>query len=147
RTRFIAQIVAAIIGAGFVIGVQAAAILYYGDFSRFSLFQSDAIIAAAPGIQSPLWLPARAAMGAPVALMIMLTLGLGSLALAIGFSASSYGRLAISAAGLSHVASRRRPPSRPFRPVSQRQVLRIKEWRLLQRDPWLLSQTLMQILY
>ncbi|MDY6961971.1 MAG: permease, partial [Pseudomonadota bacterium] len=40
RTRFISQIVAAIIGAGFVIGIQAAAILYYGDFSRFALFQS-----------------------------------------------------------------------------------------------------------
>ena len=25
--------------------------------------------------------------------------------------------------------------------------MRLKEWRLLQRDPWLLSQTLMQILY
>ena len=147
QTRFISQVVAAIIGAGFVIGVQAAAILYYGNFSRLALFQSQAIIDAAPGIDSPLWLPAKAAMGDGTALLTMLTLGLGALVLAIAASASSYGRLAISAAGLSHVASQRRPSTRAFQSVSQRHVLRLKEWRLLQRDPWLLSQTLMQILY
>ena len=147
QTRFISQIVAAIIGAGFVIGVQAAAILYYGDLSRFSLFQSQAIIDAAPDIDSAFWLPAKAAMGDVRALLIMLAIGLGALVLAIVVSASSYGRLAISAAGLNHVASQRRPSLRAFNPASQRQVLRLKEWRLLQRDPWLLSQTLMQILY
>ena len=72
QTRFISQIVAAIIGAGFVIGVQAAAILYYGDFSRFALFQSQAIVDAAPGIDSPFWLPAKAAMGDINALLVML---------------------------------------------------------------------------
>ncbi|QDZ11048.1 permease [Devosia ginsengisoli] len=147
RTRFISQIVAAIIGAGFVIGIQAAAILYYGNFSRFSLFQSQAIIDAAPGIDSSLWLPAKAAMGDTQSLLIMLAIGCGALVLAIAISASSYARLAISAAGLNHIASQRRPSPRAFRPASQRHVLRLKEWRLLQRDPWLLSQTLMQILY
>lgn len=147
QTRFISQIVAAIIGAGFVIGVQAAAILYYGDFSRFALFQSAAIVDAAPGLNSPFWLPARAAMGDLGALLTMLAIGLGALTLAVAVSASSYGRLAISAAGLNHIASQRRPSRHAFRPASQRQVLRLKEWRLLQRDPWLLSQTLMQMLY
>lgn len=147
QTRFISQIVAAIIGAGFVIGVQAAAILYYGDFSRFALFQSAAIIDAAPGIDSGFWLPAKAAMGDINSLLVMLAIGFGALMLAIAVSASSYGRLAISAAGLNHVASQRRPSTHAFRPASQRHVLRLKEWRLLQRDPWLLSQTLMQILY
>lgn len=147
QTRFISQIVAAIVGAGFVIGVQGAAILYYGDMSRFALFQSQAIIDAAPGLDSGFWLPAKAAMGDLNALAVVLAVGLGALLLAVAVSASSYGRLAISAAGLSHVRSQRRPSARSFRPASQRQVLRLKEWRLLQRDPWLLSQTLMQILY
>ncbi len=147
RTRLISQIVAAIIGAGFVIGVQAAAILYYGDFSRFTLFQSEAMIDAAPALDSVMWLPAKAAMGDGQALLIVLAAGIGALALATAVSASSYARLAISAAGLNHVASQRRPSACAFQPRSQRQVLRIKEWRLLQRDPWLLSQTLMQIFY
>lgn len=147
RTRLIAQIVAAIVGAGFVIGIQAAAILYYGNMSRFSLFQSADVIAAAPGLDSALWLPARALMGGAAELTTVLVVGLGALALVIVLTASSYGRHAISAAGLNHVRSQRKPSTHRFRPASQRQVLRIKEWRLLQRDPWLLSQTLMQILY
>jgi ABC-2 type transport system permease protein len=147
RTRLIAQIVAAVIGAGFVIGIQAAAILYYGNMSRFALFQSADVIAAAPEAGSILWAPARAAMGDLGLLAGVLVIGLGALVVTIALTASSYGRHAISAAGLSHIRSRRRPAARGFRPASQRQVLHIKEWRLLQRDPWLLSQTLMQILY
>ncbi len=147
RTRLIAQIVAALVGAGFVIGIQAAAILYYGSFSRFSLFQSEAVITASPGLDNPLWLPARAAMGDLSALAMVALLGCGALALTIAVTASSYGRHAISATGLSHIRNRRQPAARPFRAASQRAVLRAKEWRLLQRDPWLLSQTLMQILY
>jgi ABC-2 type transport system permease protein len=147
RTRLIAQIVAALVGAGFVIGIQAVAILYYGSFSRFSLFQSEAVITAAPGIDSPLWLAARAGMGDLTALAIIALLGFGALALTIAATASSYGRHAISATGLSHIRNRRKPAAKPFRNRSQRAVLRAKEWRLLQRDPWLLSQTLMQILY
>lgn len=147
RTRLVAQIVAAIVGAGFVIGIQAAAIIYYGNMSRSALLQSPAIIAAAPDPTSPLWLPAKALMGDAAALALILATGLGAMLLAIVLSASSYGRHAISAAGLSHISNQRRPARHSFRPASQRQVLRVKEWRLLQRDPWLLSQTLMQILY
>ena len=147
RTRLIAQIVAALVGAGFVIGIQAAAILYYGSFSRLSLFQSAEVVASAPGIDSPLWLAARAGMGDLSALAITALLGFGALGVTIALTASSYGRHAISATGLSHIRNRRRPSARPFRSRSQHAVLRTKEWRLLKRDPWLLSQTLMQILY
>ena len=52
RTRLIAQIVAALVGAGFVIGVQAAAILHYGNMSRFALFQSADVVASAPALGS-----------------------------------------------------------------------------------------------
>ena len=147
QTRLIAQIVAAIVGAGFVIGIQAGAILYYGDMSRFTLFQSQAIIDAAPEIDSAFWLPAKAAMGDFWSLLIMLGIAAVALGLTIALAAPSYGRHATSAAGLTHVRSRRAPSRRAFRPASQRHALRLKEWRLLQRDPWLLSQTLMQILY
>lgn len=147
RTRFIAQIVAAVIGAGFIIGIQAIAILHYGSFSRFTLFQSTDVITHAPSLDSWLWLPARAAMGDLTALTIVTIIGFGALGLTIATTASSYGRHAISAVGLTHIRTQRRPSRVSFRSVSQRHVLRVKEWRLLQRDPWLLSQTLMQILY
>ena len=147
RARLVAQIVAAIVGAGFVIGIQAAAILHYGSLSRFTLFQSADVVAMAPALDSAFWIPARAAMGDLPDLAIVMAVGFGALGIVLALTASSYGRHAISATGLSHIRSRRNPSAVSFRPASQRQVLRRKEWRLLQRDPWLLSQTLMQILY
>jgi ABC-2 type transport system permease protein len=48
----------------------------------------------------------------------------------------------------AHTAStRQRSSARPFRGGSRQQALRRKELLLLRRDPWLVSQTLMQLLY
>ena len=63
RTRFVAQVVAAVIGAAFVIGLQVVAILSYGTISRAALLQSKTLLALAPGLDSVLWWPARAALG------------------------------------------------------------------------------------
>ncbi len=147
RTRLIAQIVAGIVGAGFVIGIQAAAILSHEGFSRLAFFQSDAIVAAAPPLDSLLWLPARAALGEPMPALLLIALSVVALVATATLIAPSYGRLATAAAGLNHVRGQRRPQKRAFRQASQRQALRRKEFLLLQRDPWLLSQTLMQLLY
>ena len=147
RTRLIAQIVAGLVGAGFVIGIQAAAILSHEGFSRLAFFQSDRLIAAAPDETSLLWLPARAALGEPLPALLLVLLALATLAATVLLIAPSYGRLASSAAGHTHIRSQRRAPARAFRPTTQRQALRRKEWKLLRRDPWLLSQTLMQLLY
>ncbi len=44
RTRLIAQIIAGIVGAGFVIGIQAVAILHFGNMSsRFAVFSRSAV--------------------------------------------------------------------------------------------------------
>src|SRR5690606_2965515 len=60
----------------------------------------------------------------------------------------SFATHATAAAGLASARVRQRPAGRSvFRPASREQALRRKEWTLLRRDPWLLSQTLMQILY
>lgn len=147
RTRLFSQVLAAIVGAGFVIGVQAAAILAYGNLSRFELLQSDAIAAYAPDPGSAIWLPARAAMGDGPALFIVLALGFGSLAAVIAFAASSFARHAIAATGISQARTYQQPRDHRFRHASQKHALRLKEWKLLKRDPWLLSQILMQILY
>lgn len=147
HTRLVAQIIAGIVGAGFVIGIQAAAILSHDGYSRTAFFESPTVQALAPSEASALWLPARGAMGDwPVALLIF-TLCLGVLAITIALIAPSYGTLATSAASVSQGRTTRRPSHNAFRAMSPRQVLRRKEWKLLRRDPWLLSQTLMQLLY
>lgn len=147
RTRLVAQIVAGIVGAGFVIGIQAAAILSHEGFSRVALFQSESLIASAPDATSAIWLPARAALGEPLPGLLLTGVAFSVLAITIAIIAPSYGRLATSAAGLNHIRSQRRASTSAFRPTTQRQALRRKEWKLLQRDPWLLSQTLTQLLY
>jgi ABC-2 type transport system permease protein len=147
RTRLISQIIAAVVGAGFIIGIQAAGILSYGSLSRFTMLQSDEVVAAAPDLTSWLWLPARAAMGDISALVAVTIVGFGSLALAITIASSSFGRNAIAATGIAASHSKHRRAHGAFRPATQKQALRRKEWKLLRRDPWLLSQTLMQILY
>jgi ABC-2 type transport system permease protein len=147
RTRLIAQILAAIVGAGFVIGIQAVAILSFDSYSRFALFGSPEFIAGLPDIDSVLWLPARAVMGEPASAIAVVAFCVLALALAMLFFSPSYGRLAIAAASTGQTARQRARASRHFAKRTPAQVLRHKEWRLLQRDPWLLSQTLMQMLY
>src|SRR5580693_1552321 len=72
RTRLVAQIVAAVIGAGFVIGLQLAAIVSHGTLSRLAILASEPIVAIAPDIDSVLWWPARALFGDPGALAAMI---------------------------------------------------------------------------
>ena len=147
RTRLISQIVAAIVGAGFIIGIQAVAIVYYGSLSRFTLFQSPEVIALAPDVTSWLWLPARAAMGDVAALTGLGAVATGLFALVVAMSSASFGDHAVSAAGVAVAKHRENRRASGFRAMSPRRALRAKEWVLLKRDPWLISQTLMQILY
>jgi ABC-2 type transport system permease protein len=146
RTRLAAQILAAIIGAGFVIALQVAAILSYGTLSRFAVLTSDAAAAFAPEADSLLWLPAHAVLGDGEALLLLLTFGLLLLgSVMAGFSAR-FADTAIRASASSapaHLGWRKRP----FRAASRQQALRRKEFLLLRRDPWLMSQSLMQLLY
>jgi ABC-2 type transport system permease protein len=147
RTRFVAQVVAAVIGAAFVIGLQIAAIVYYGTLSRFSILQSDTALALAPDLDSVLWWPARAVLGDPLALSATLAAGLALLAGSIAAFSSGFAGSVVAAAGVSRAVTRQFRVSRRLRPQSPMRALRAKEFALLRRDPWLLSQTLMQMLY
>ena len=146
RTRLIAQIVAAVIGAAFVIGLQVAAILSYGTLSRIAILQSATVVAHAPDGGSMLWWPARAALGDGADLAAVGAVSLALLAAAIAVFAPRFGEHAIAAAGVAATVTRQRSRG-GFRRASPRRALRRKEWTLLRRDPWLLSQTLMQLLY
>jgi len=146
RTRLVAQILAAIIGAGFVIALQVAAILSYGTLSRFAVLTSDAAAAYAPDFGSPLWWPARAAIGDGEMLALLLA---GSLVLLGGVMAIFSPKFAgtVVSAAATTTTPRRRSRSPSFRSGSRQSALRWKEFLLLRRDPWLVSQSLMQLLY
>ena len=146
RTRLIAQIVAAVIGAAFVIGLQIAAILSYGSLS-LSPLQSTWLIAHVPDAGSLVWWPARAVLGDPAALLLVSAISVALLGAAILIFAARFGDHVVAAAGVSQAVVRQRRWSKTFRRRSVSRVLRQKEWTLLARDPWLMSQTLMQMLY
>ncbi len=145
RTRLVAQIVAAVIGAAFVIGLQLAAIASEGTMSRYAALASEPILALAPDADSPLWLPARAMLGDGIALAVLVGASLLMLGAALVLVAPRFADCAVAAAGttMSHEGR----PAAGFRRASPMQMLRHKEWALLRRDPWLMSQTLMQMLY
>jgi ABC-2 type transport system permease protein len=147
RTRLIAQIVAAVIGAAFVIGLQVLAIFSGGTLSRAAALQSRWLLDRAPSLASLAWWPARAALGDVAALAAVLALAVALLGGAIALFSARFGDHAQAAAGVGAVVVRQRRGSLAFRRRSPRRVLRQKEWTLLLRDPWLISQTLMQILY
>lgn len=147
RTRLISQIIAAIVGAGFIIGIQLAAISSLGSISRFEFLSSEVVANAVPELNSMVWIPARAAMGEMSALLGVLTLSFGLLALAIIAFAGKFGEYVITAAGISQTAQVSKPSQTNFKARSIASTLRHKEWRLLLRDHWLISQSLMQVLY
>ncbi|QGM46534.1 permease [Methylocystis heyeri] len=144
RTRLISQIVAAVIGAAFAIGLQFAAIVSFGTIAapRFAVLER---LALEP--DSALLWPARAAFGDPAALALLLGVGATALGAVIAVFAPRFGELAIAAGGASFAVSKKHRRSERFGSSSPAQALRRKEWTLLLRDPWLMSQTLMQLLY
>jgi ABC-2 type transport system permease protein len=146
RTRLAAQIVAAVIAAVFIIGLQVAAILSHGTLSRMVFLESDTLVALVPETDSLVWWPARAVLGDLSALVVVLGGSLALLGAAIIVFSARFGDHAIAASSVT--ASGTRQAARfGFRPRAAARVLRQKEWTLLARDPWLVSQTLMQILY
>jgi ABC-2 type transport system permease protein len=146
RTRLVAQIVAAIIGAGFVIALQIAAILSYGTLSRFAVLTSDAAAAYAPDLDSPLWWPARAAIGDGALLSLLLAGGLILLGGVMAIFSPKFADTVVRVAATARPV-RLGPRATAFRGGSRQQALRWKEFLLLRRDPWLVSQSLMQLLY
>lgn len=148
RTRMAAQLAAAIIGAMFVIGLQIVAIFTSGTLSQLKVVQEQWVVARTPYEDSPLWWPARAAMGDLPLLVLVLAVALAVLAVVVAVGSRFFVVFSLQAvsAGDLNDSSRRRVVSN-FRWTSPMQALRRKEWVLILRDPWLISQTAMQMLY
>ena len=147
RTRFAAQVAAAIIGAAFVIGIQIAAMLSTGTLSRTAFLHSPTVIAHAPDIRSIFWWPARAALGNGVCLLELTTACLALFFVVTLYAAPRFAACAVAAGSVPHISTRASQTNRSFQSRMPAQALRRKEWLLLLRDPWLMSQSLMQILY
>ena len=147
RTRLIAQVIAAVIGGLFVIGLQIAALFSTGTTSRLAFLRSKFVLTHVPGIDSAFWWPAKAALGNLPALLGVALLGILLFLVVARIFAPKFADCVISAGGVSHQSVKNRNENRKFRVVSPASALRRKEHLLLLRDPWLVSQSLMQLLY
>lgn len=145
-TRIIAQIAAGLIGAGFFLAVQTQNYVPPQERAQLymSMMQHVAPVLGNPA--SPLSLPARAALGAPVAFVEWIAICLAAYAASVFWFASRF--VANAAAILGSGGRRRRADTsaKQMRGGLSATLVR-KEWRLLLRDPLLLSQIMLQLLY
>jgi ABC-2 type transport system permease protein len=81
------------------------------------------------------------------ALLAFLGVSAAALAAVILIFAPRFGRFSLDTLRVTEAPAPRRPHASPFHNATPMQALRRKEWTLLLRDPWLMSQTLMQLLY
>ena len=148
RTRLMAQIVATFIASAFVLGVQIVNVL--------PVDMRDGVIKAinhpAPGSlfdrDGLLWLPVRAAAGDGSALLQWMAASIGLFAIVAIALGPRFMASAARSAGVAVLAGGKRAARRThaFR-AGVGAALRRKEWMLLRRDPFLVSQVLLQIIY
>ena len=147
RTRLAAQIAAAIVGGLFVIGLQTAAMFSSGTLSRMSVLRSAFVLAHVPGSASLLWSPARAALGDGGDLALTLGASLLAFVVVTAVAAPRFASYVAAASSVSHAPGRASAGTPRFLVRSPQAALRRKERLLILRDPWLISQSLMQLLY
>lgn len=146
RTRTAAQVTAAVIGASFFLAAQAHNIL--GEGRSQSLWQTIMRLARDPQVQVPgLDWPLRAMLGEPLPLAAVVAAGAGLFWLASAILGPRFAADAAAAAGAGRGATgRTRTRFGAFAEGAFVTTLR-KELRLLVRDPALLAQVLMRVLY
>ena len=145
RARLFGQIAATAVGVSAVLGAQVVAMLPEG--MRTTILATLAPPANAAGAaHGLLWAPVRAAAGDPQAILIWTAFGALLFALACALFGERFARAAIASAGApAHAGVAARGTARFGASAST--ALRIKERRVVWRDPWLMSQLLLQAAY
>src|SRR3984885_8680844 len=145
RARLICQIAATAIGTSAVLGAQVVAMLPEG--MRTTILATLAPpVNAAGAAHGLLWAPVRAAAGDPQAMLIWTAFGVVVFALACVLFGERFARAAIATAGAPAYAGAAARGASRFG-ASASTALRIKERRGVWRDPWLMSQLLLQAAY
>lgn len=146
NTRVVSQILAGLVGAAIFLALQSQNFAPYEDRARIMGQAMAALMRYFGDPSSVLALPARAALGEPLALGAWI----GGCGLFFAFAVWWFGRgFATNAAAVASLGGPRRRADlrvRAFRGGLAR-TLMVKEWRLLWRDPLLLSQIALQLIY
>ena len=145
RARLFSQIAATAVGASFALGAQAVALL--PDGARAAVLAMFAPPGNGAGaMQRLIWTPARAAGGEPSAMLAWAAFGAGIFAVACTLFGERFAQAAVASAGA--LTSAGGPLDRTARfGAGVGAALRAKERRVVWRDPWLMSQLLLQAAY
>ncbi|MEP7155229.1 MAG: hypothetical protein ABI905_05620 [Betaproteobacteria bacterium] len=147
RAKTIAQISAAIIGAAFFLVMQAQNILPRERREAFTRWlrdetRPDGMLSG----DSVMWWPVKAMMGELLPLLLVILVGAGGFWFVVNLAYRRFvsgTQEAMSGGGTRKVAT-----AGPYRFRSGlMNVLLTKEWKLLLRDPQIISQTLLQVFY
>jgi ABC-2 type transport system permease protein len=148
KTRVVAQVLSAIAGALIFLLAQAQ--------NMFQLYSAESIKAAtadllAPGAllapNSVVWSAGRAALGEPGPLLGLVVIAVAVFLFTVHFTHNFFVRGLQQA--VSNVHARRKPAAVQASQFGRHllEVVLRKEWRLIARDPHLLSQVLLQLVY
>ena len=148
RTRVIAQLLGALSGALMFLLSQAYANTPGGVRQQVAAWFAPMLAPGAVlGPDSLFWLPGQAILGAPRPLLALCIAALAAFALTVRFTHHFFAHGVQQGVSMARVMQA--PPSgqryRFGRSLTQAVI--IKEWRLIARDPQLMSQVLLQLLY
>lgn len=148
RTRVVAQVLGALAGAAIFLASQAQSLMGEARMQALSQWLSEQMAPGALlGPASLAWYPTRALLGDAGPLLSVSVLAAASFFLTLRLTHRFFVR------GLQEAASTSRNAARPAKPVQHNfrgklfEVTVAKEWRLILRDPQLISQILLQLLY
>jgi ABC-2 type transport system permease protein len=148
RTRVLAQVLSAIAGALLFLLSQSFSMMSQAGGSG-AAERTMHRLASSPWLapDSALWLPGRAVLGEPLPALGMALLGIAAFALTVGRTHRFFVH------GLQQAASTSRALGKPAGEMrlqfrrSLFDTVVVKEWRLIARDPHLISQVLLQLVY
>ena len=145
RARLFSQIAATTVGASVVLGAQAMAML--PDRMRASILAGFTLPSSPVNpIERFLWTPVRATAGDPLAILVWAAFGVTVFAVACALFGERFARAAVVSSGAPANAGVSAIGKSRFG-ADVGTVLRIKERRVVSRDPWLMSQLLLQAAY
>jgi ABC-2 type transport system permease protein len=145
-TRVAAQVIGAFVGASIFLAFQAQNLAPRDERGEAMVRLLERLTAVDLPATHPLFVPARAFLGDPQALGVWTIAGVAVFALAAFWFSR---RFASDAAAVLALGPKKRAAgktARPFRGGVMASLMR-KEWRLIARDPVLLSQILLQLIY
>jgi ABC-2 type transport system permease protein len=145
RARLVSQIAATIVGASFMLALQGAAMTTGAARASVTKILESPDKAGSLDWRYFLSLPVRAATGDVGALGLWILAALLVFTLATFVLGKRFASAAIVSAGAPSSVARGRK-ARPFR-ASLGATMRSKERRLILRDPWLISQIVLQVVY